>query len=65
METTIANGEIQCSRHGSLTAIDCDSLQDSSCNGCFIYTAMKGQSIDMEEFSLDKEENNIIPETVQ
>lgn len=57
METTIKNGRIECRLHGSLTAIDCDSLQEKSCNGCFIYTAFKNQSTDLEEFSLDSEEN--------
>ena len=65
METTIANGKIQCERHGSLTAIDCDSLQDNSCAGCFIYTALKGQSIDLEEFSFKDVESSTGSETIQ
>ena len=65
METTIANGKIQCGRHGSLTAIDCDSLQDSSCSGCFIYNALKDQSTDSDEFSLNDVKNTDLEETVQ
>jgi len=57
METTIKNGKIECRLHGSLTAIDCDSLQGKPCNGCFIYTALKDQSTDLEEFSLKDEES--------
>jgi len=57
VETSIKNGKIECREHGSLTAIDCDSLQGKSCNGCFIYAALKNQSIDLEEFSLMDEEN--------
>jgi len=55
METTIKNGKIECHLHGSLTAIDCDSLQGNSCVGCFIYTALKNQSTDLEEFSFKDE----------
>lgn len=54
METTIENGMIKCSKHGSLTAIDCDSLQGNSCSGCFIYAALKNMSTDLEEFTLDE-----------
>jgi len=57
METTIKNGKIECGLHGTLTAIDCDSLQENSCNGCFIYTALKNQSTGLEEFSLESEES--------
>lgn len=63
--TTIANGKIHCVKHGSLTAIDCDSLQDNSCNGCFIYTALNKQSIDLEEFSFIDVENSTTSETIQ
>jgi len=63
--TTIANGKIQCARHGSLTAIDCDSLQDDSCAGCFIYMALNKQSIDLEEFSFNDLEKNKTTETIQ
>jgi len=57
METTIKNGKIECQLHGSLTAIDCDSLQGNHCSGCFIYTALKNQSTDLEEFSLKEEDS--------
>ena len=63
--TTIANGKIQCERHGSLTAIDCDSLQNNSCSGCFIYTALNTQSIDLGEFSFKDVETNTTSETIQ
>jgi len=64
METTIAKGKIQCVKHGPLTAFDCDSFQDNTCDGCFIYTALKDQSIDLEEFSFkDVELQN--SETIQ
>ena len=58
METMIKNGKIECGLHGSLTAIDCDSLQEKSCVGCFIYTALKNQSIDFEEFSFEEKDKN-------
>jgi len=51
METTIKDGKIECNLHGSLTAIDCDSLQGSTCEGCFIYTALKNQPTNLEDFS--------------
>jgi len=57
METTIKNGKIECSKHGTLTAIDCDSLQESSCKGCFIYDAFKEQPADTATFL---EDNNVI-----
>jgi len=55
METTIKNGTIECSIHGPLTAIDCDSLQCDSCDGCFIYTALNSPSRDFVEFSLEED----------
>ena len=62
VETTIKNGMIECRRYGPLTAIDCDSLQEDACVGCFIYTALKNQSTDLEEFSLDEKN---FPEKIQ
>ena len=50
METTISNGTIQCPKHGDLTGFDCTNLQDSSCSDCFIYMAMKEQSMDDSDF---------------
>jgi len=51
-ETNIKNGRIECHRHGSLTATDCTLLQDSSCESCFIYSALKDQDYDEAEFVL-------------
>lgn len=57
METTIKSGKIQCQLHGSITAIDCDTLQNKVCTGCFIYTALKDMSTDLSEFSTPEIEN--------
>ncbi len=52
METTIKNGKIECKNHGAISAIDCDCLQNTNCNGCFIYDALKDMSTDLSEFIL-------------
>ncbi len=52
METTIKNGRIECKNHGAISAIDCDCLQNTACNGCFIYDALKDMSTDLSEFIL-------------
>lgn len=52
MQTTIQSGIIKCALHGSITAIDCDTLQNKSCNGCFIYNALKDMSTDTSEFNI-------------
>ena len=57
MNTAINDGKIECSLHGSLTAVDCDSLQCDACSGCFIYTALKDTSRDHELFSLNFKES--------
>lgn len=57
METTIRGGKIQCRQHGSITAIDCDTLQNKDCSGCFIHTALRDISTDTSEFSIADVEN--------
>ena len=50
MGTTIIDGKINCKLHGSITAIDCDSLCGNSCDGCFIYAAFKDVESDDSDF---------------
>jgi len=58
MDVTIKNGVIECSLYGSLTAIDCDSLQGKECTSCFIYEALKDQPVDIDEFYLREDEDS-------
>ena len=52
MNTVVTKNEISCSVHGKITGVDCCSLRDGACGGCFIYEATKDIKRDVNEKSV-------------
>ena len=41
MKTAFNGSVVICSKHGKITGLDCCTLRNKKCKGCFIYDAVK------------------------